>query len=169
VATNTVPARQPGYPAMDTLAPSLPLGTNQVVVAVTDAAGNHVTCSSQIIVADTPPPVIVSATADPAMLWPPNHKLVNVTVHATVTDTCSATTWKIIAVSSNEAVNGKGSGHTSPDWTITGDHTLKLRAEREGGGHGRLYTISLQAQDAAGNRSQPKTVTVTVPKSQGQQ
>ena len=36
--------------------------------------------------ADTTPPVIHSLTADPALLWPPNHKLVPVTLTATDTD-----------------------------------------------------------------------------------
>lgn len=167
VATNTVPPRPPGYPAMDSLTETLPLGTNTVMVSVTDSAGNNVPCSSQIVVVDTTPPVIVAADANPSVLWPPNHRLVSVAVHATVMDTCSDTTWKIISVSSNEAADAKGSGHTSPDWKITGDHTVKLRAERAGGGDGRIYTITLQAEDAAGNLSDTKTVTVSVPHSQG--
>ncbi len=167
VVTNTLPSRGAGLPAMDSLTETLPLGTNVVTVTVTDSAGNTVFCSSQIIVVDTTPPVIVSASVNPATLWPPNHKMVNVTVSAQVTDTCGPTTWKIMRVTSNEAVNGGGSGNTSPDWVITGDHTLKLRAERAGTGNGRVYTITLQAQDAAGNVSASKTVTVTVPHSRG--
>ncbi len=56
----------------------------------------------------------------------------------------------------------KGSGHTSTDWKITGDHTLTLRAERSGTGNGRVYTITIQATDVSGNTAQ-KTVTVSVP------
>jgi CHRD domain len=166
IATNSLPSREPGLPAMDSLTETLPLGTNVIGVAVTDSAGNTVSCSSQIAVLDTTPPVIVSASANPARLWPPNHKMMDVTVSAHVTDTCGPTTWKIIRVTSNESVNGHGSGNTSPDWQITGNHTLKLRAERAGNGNGRVYTITLQAQDAAGNVSAGKTVTVTVPHSQ---
>ncbi len=167
IETNTLPARGPGLPAMASLNTTLPLGTNTLQVMVTDSAGNNVSCATQIVVVDTTPPVIVSASADPAVLWPPNHKLVDVKVHARVADSCSATTWKITKVTSNEPVKGPGSGHTEPDWTITGDHTLKLRAERSGNGDGRIYTIALQAKDAAGNLSAIKKVTVTVPKSQG--
>jgi len=166
-ATNTVPAREAGLPAMDSFTETLPLGTNLIEVMVTDAGNNTVSCLTKIVVVDTTPPVIVSASADPSTLWPPNHKLVNVTIHARVTDTCSDTTWKIIKVTSNEPENGHGDGNTSPDWIITGDHTLKLRAERSGQGHGRIYTITLQATDAAGNVSEKKRVTVTVPKSRG--
>jgi len=42
-----------------------------------------------------------------------------------------------------------------------------LRAERSGNGMGRVYSITLQAQDATGNLSAPTTVVVTVPKNQG--
>ncbi len=165
VQTNSLPARAPGLPAMASLTESFPLGSNIVMVVAADTASNVVSCATSIVVVDTTPPVIVSASASPATLWPPNHKLVNVIVQAQVFDACSATTWKIVRVTSNEAVNARGSGNTEPDWIITGDHTLQLRAERSGTGNGRIYTISLQARDAAGNVSRTSTVTVTVPKS----
>jgi dTDP-D-glucose 4,6-dehydratase len=93
--------------------------------------------------------------------------LINVTVSAHTADSCSSTTWKITDVTSNEAVDALGDGHTAPDWIITGDHTIKLRAERSGTSNGRTYTISLQATDSSGNVSGTKQVTVRVPKSQG--
>src|SRR5262249_8993778 len=92
---------------------------------------------------------------------------VEVRISACVTDTCSATTWKIINVKSNEPINGMGDGDTGPDWIITGDHTVKLRAERSGKGKGRTYTITIQAMDSSGNLSQTRDVTVSVPHDQG--
>jgi len=88
--------------------------------------------------------------------------MVAVRVQAQVTDTCGPATWKIIAVGSNEAADAKGSGHTSVDWKITGDHSLQLRAERSGNGNGRVYTVTIQTIDLSGNTSRA-TVTVTVP------
>lgn len=167
VQTNTLPARGAGRPAMASLTANFPLGTNMVGVAVTDIAGNTVSCSTVITVVDTTPPVIVSASADPNELWPPNHRMVNVAVHARVTDNCSATTWKIVSVRSNQPTNRRGDGKTEPDWVITGDHTLQLRAERAGGQGERVYSITLKATDAARNVSAPKVVTVTVPQNQG--
>jgi len=120
-----------------------------------------------VTVVDTTAPVIVSASASPNVLWPPNHKFVNIAVTARVTDTCSSTTWKILKVTSNEAVNAHGSGHTAPDWQITGAHTVKLLAERAGPGNGRVYSLTIQAVDASGNLSSPTVVTVTVPHDQG--
>jgi hypothetical protein len=83
-----------------------------------------------------------------------------------VADVCDAApTWKIVGVASNEPVNGLGDGDTAPDWLITGDHSLKVRAERSGKGSGRVYTITIQATDASGNAA-TATVAVTVPHDQ---
>ena len=163
--TNTIAAGSP--PGNVTFTGNLPVGTNVLGVAVTDTATNTASCSTTITVVDTNAPVITAASATPNVLWPPNHKMVEVKVRATVTDACSATVWKVIDVHSSEPDNGLGDGDTDRDWEITGDHAVKLRAERAGGGSGRVYTLTLQAQDAAGNLSATRTVTVKVPKSQG--
>jgi len=144
-----------------------PLGTNKVEVAVADGTGNVVSCGTTVKVVDRIPPLIKSATADPSVLWPPNHKMVNLRLKVELKDFCDDATWKIVSVTSNQPVNGSGDGDTSPDWEIVDNHHLKLRAERSGNGGARIYTINLQAEDSAGNKSAPKLVTVTVPKSQG--
>jgi hypothetical protein len=167
VQTNQVPASHPPAATNLVFTAELPTGTNVIEIVVTDSADLTASCSTTVTVVDTVPPVITKVTASPNTLWPPNHKMVAITVTAKVTDNCSPTTWKIISVKSNESVNGLGDGNTSPDWQITGNHTVSLRAERSGMGHGRVYTITIQASDAAGNLSDPMTVTVTVPKSQG--
>src|SRR5262249_26800309 len=130
-------------------------------VTATDTATNSTTCSTTVTVVDTTPPVIQSLTVSPSTLWPPNHKLASINVQARVTDTCGPATWKITSVTSNESAGSKGSGKTAPDWQITGDHALKLRAERSGTGSGRIYTITITAKDASGNTA-TKTVTVSV-------
>lgn len=167
VQTNVVPASNPPAGTNVTLSGQLPLGTNLLGVVVSDSASNTASCSTVVTVVDTVPPVIRTLAALPNALWPPNHKMVDVQLRASVTDACSSATWKITRVSSNERRNGLGDGNTSPDWQITGDHTLKLRAERSGLGAGRVYTITVVATDAARNASAPKTVTVSVAHSQG--
>jgi hypothetical protein len=127
-----------------------------------DTANNRASCSTVITVVDTTPPQLVAASAQPAFLWPPNHRFVDVQVHARANDNCSATTWKIVKVRSNEAMNSIGNGPHSRDWIITGDHTVKLRAVKSGRKSDRIYLITLQATDAFGNRSRPSIVTVTV-------
>ena len=144
----------------------LPLGTNLLAVTVSDTASNSASCSTMITVVDTTPPVIQSLTASPDMLWPPNHKFVPVRLQVVSTDECGPATWRIISVSSNEAEEARGSGHTSPDWQIISNDTVLLRAERSGKGNGRLYTITVQATDLSGNTSQA-TVTVSVPQDRG--
>lgn len=142
------------------------VGTNEVRVDVTEDGVNFVTCSSIVIVRDTIPPVIQSIVATPNLLWPPNHKmrLVNVVVRAT--DACGPVRWRILDIRSNEEVDGLGDGHTSPDWLIARPHTAMLRAERSGSGSGRIYTISVEAGDLAGNTTHGR-VQVRVPHDRG--
>jgi len=168
VQTNTIPPSNQPTDASVSFSADLPPGTNVIVVSVTDDATNSASCSTTIIVVDTTPPVILSAAANPNVLWPPNHQMVRVYVNALVADACGSATWKIVSVHSNEPVNGPGDGNTSPDWVITGDHSVSLRAERSGAGAGRVYSIKIQASDAAGNLSELRVVTVRVPKSQAQ-
>jgi len=112
---------------------------------------------------DTTPPSIQSVTASPNTLWPPNHKMVAVTVIAIASDQYDpAPVCKISSVASNEPVNGTGDGDTAPDWEITGALTANLRAERAGNGSGRVYTLTVECADQAGNSATKKT-TVTVP------
>src|SRR5207302_2918680 len=53
------------------------LGTTTITVIVADAAGNSSSCSTSLTVADTTPPTVTTAVGT-ALLWPPNHDLVNV-------------------------------------------------------------------------------------------
>jgi len=144
-----------------------PLGTNKVAVTVADGTGNVVSCGTTVKVVDRIPPVIRSAEASPSVLWPPNHKMVDVRIRADIKDFCDDAKLKIVSVTSNEPVNGSGDGDTSPDWEIVNNHHVKLRAERSGNGYGRTYTIKLVAEDSAGNKSPQKVIYVKVPKSMG--
>ncbi|MDQ3168936.1 MAG: VCBS repeat-containing protein, partial [Acidobacteriota bacterium] len=120
------------------------------------------TSRSVTIKRDTTGPAITSATANPGMLWPPNNKMVAVTVSVNASDAGAGLASCIIdSVDSNEG----GSAH-EPDVELTGPLTLNLRAERTGGGNGRIYTARISCADRAGNRS-TTTATVAVPHDQG--
>jgi hypothetical protein len=132
-----------------------------------DGCGNAASCLQTIQVVDTTPPVIHNVAVVPNVLWPPNHKMVPVTVTATAADNCDAApVCAISMVSSNEPVNGLGDGDTAPDWTVTGTLSANLRAERSGKGAGRIYTVTVTCTDACGNSS-TGSAAVTVPKSRG--
>lgn len=103
---------------------------------------------------------IAGAAANPSTLWPPNHKLVNVAIAYTATDTCGAAAPVTcsLSVASNEG--------SSADWSVVDAHDVKLRATRSGGGSGRIYTVTITCTDTAGAASNA-AVTVTVPHDQG--
>jgi len=72
----------------------------------------------------------------------------------------------VVSVISNEPVNEKGDGNTSPDWVIGEDGSLKLRAERSGRGSGRVYTVRVRCEDESGG-GEDELVRVFVPHDQG--
>lgn len=145
---------------------SCALGTFNMTLTVNDGKGGTSSDGVYISVVDTTPPVIASVAATPNVLWPPNHKMVPVTVSVSASDVCDASvSCSITSVSSNEPINGLGDGDTAPDWVITGALTVDLRAERSGTGTGRVYTITVTCSDGSGNSS-TKTVMVTVPHDQ---
>jgi len=114
----------------------------------------------------TTPPTITDVSVNPTVLWPPNHKMVNVMVNYNATAECGGTTTSSLSVASNEPVNGIGDGNTSPDWVVLGPYDLELRAERAGTGTGRIYTITIFSKDTFGNTAS-QTVTVRVPHDKG--
>jgi len=111
-----------------------------------------------------PAPVINNASASPEVLWPPNHKMVEVTVNYTVTNPCPATC--VLTVSSNEPINGIGDGNTSPDWEVVDAHHVFLRAERSGNGPGRIYTLTITCTNDTNKLSTTARLTVVVPHDQ---
>jgi hypothetical protein len=142
------------------------LGEHEIELSVSDGVNEPVICATTVTVVDTIAPEITGIRPSTASLWPPNHKMVPVRIRVDVTDICGEVTTRIVGVESNEPVNGTGDGDTAPDWEITGDLTVDLRAERAGTGDGRVYTIEVEAVDGSGN-STTGTTSVRVPKSQG--
>ncbi len=139
-------------------------GANQTVTgSCEDVAGNTAQFTTEINI-DKTAPLISGLPAPDCTLWPPNHKLVWV---ATVvpSDGLSGLAVESLTVVSNEQEDGRGDGHTAPDFVIN-DASVQLRAERSGAGDGRVYTITASATDLAGN-STMATATCDVPHDQG--
>jgi len=116
---------------------------------------------------DRTPPTITNVSANPSVIWPPNHTMIDVTVSYDVADdfTPSSAIMSSLDVSSNEPVNITGDGNTEPDIEIVDAHHVRLRAGRSGSDNDRVYTITITCMDQAQNTS-TRTVTVVVPKSQ---
>jgi len=85
--------------------------------------------------------------------------MVPVTVGVTVADDSDpAPACQIIGVTSNE-VSGDS------DWTLTGALSLTVRADRNGRGTGRIYSIAVTCTNAS-QLSASASVTVVVPHDQ---
>lgn len=115
---------------------------------------------------DFTPPAIGPLRVDKPVLWPPNHKMVGVTVGYEVTDNYTPADELLItlSVTSNEPEDGTGDGDVAPDWEVVDGHRVRLRAERAGTDSGRVYTVIVTASDRVGNATS-RAVTVSVPKS----
>lgn len=105
------------------------------------------------------PPAISVLTATPNSLWPPNKKMIDVTIGVTVKDDSDpAPVCQITGVTSNEPSDPS-------DWTVTGPLELSLRSDRNGSGTGRIYSIDVTCTDAS-QLSASGVVTVSVPHDQ---
>jgi hypothetical protein len=142
-----------------------PVGTTTLTYAATDASGNQSAATQAVTVVDSTPPSITGVSVDKPVLWPPNHKMVDVTVLYTSTDNCTAPSCSL-SVSVKEIRDrdrdDDNDDHKDPDWQIIDAHHVRLRAERSGDARERIYTITITCQDGVGNTS-TKTVKVRVP------
>lgn len=145
--------------------------TTTVTFTATDKTGNSVQCTADVTVVDNTAPEF-EISVDPSALWPPNHKMVDITVTVDeLSDVCDPDpVVTLVSITSDEAPNDNGDGNTEPDimgaMTGTDDREFQLRAERDGRQDGRVYTIVYEASDICGNTTE-RSVTVTVGHDQG--
>ncbi len=151
-----------GSPPQDTVISNQGAGQS-VIGTCYDVAGNSASAVVKVNIDWTPPTVACSAT--PNLLWPPNHKLVNIKTTVKVTDSLSgAARFQLLSVTSNEPDSGLGD---IVGWTLNAPSTSgQLRAERLGTGTGRIYTFVYQGFDKAGNSASCST-SVFVPHDRG--
>ena len=149
-------------------------GTYTITYNASDPSGNPATPRTRTVnVVDTTAPTITLNGQTPSM-WPPNHKYqtFSVTNFVTgVTDSCNTSlgigSVVISKVTSDELENTGGDGNTLNDIVIAANcKSVQLRSERDGGGDGRVYTITFRVRDASGNVG-TATARVTVQHSQG--
>jgi hypothetical protein len=115
---------------------------------------------------DNKPPDCTAARADVRRIWPPNHEWTDVTAIGVSDPERQPVSIVVTAVRQDEPVNGRGDGDTSPDGVLL-DGKASVRAERQGGGDGRVYHVSFTATDAAGGTC-TGTVKACVPNSASQ-
>jgi uncharacterized repeat protein (TIGR01451 family) len=113
-------------------------------------------------------PVCTGLTGGP-QLWPPNHKLVRVTISGATDPDNDVLTTTVNHVTQDEPLNALGDGNTSPDaMPAAASNQVWLRAERSGLGDGRVYRIAVTVTDGKGG-SCTGTPSVGVPHDQGGQ
>ena len=112
---------------------------------------------------------LCTATSNVSTLWPPNHKMVAITLSGESDPDGDPTTLTVTGVTQDEPTNGLGDGDTPKDAKYPGSATnpgpLQVRSERSGLGDGRIYVISYNLIDGKGG-SCDGSVTVGVPHDQ---
>jgi hypothetical protein len=96
------------------------------------------------------PPDCTQASANPSTLWPPNHKLVPITITGVTDADDDPLTLIATSIQQDEPVDGVGDGNTSPDGFGIGTAQASVRSERSGQGNGRVYVIGFSAEDPQG-------------------
>jgi len=145
----------------------LVLGAHTVRLTIRDHGG--ATSSDELIVtvSDQTPPNLHLDLA-PQVLWPPNHRMVDVAAAITASDACGSVAIVLESVSSSEpddslvAQDGETSADIQGALPGTDDRAFQLRAERDGDGPGRTYTATFLAADPSGNAT-VATASVVVP------
>jgi hypothetical protein len=144
---------------------------NPGVDEICDGLDNN--CNGDIDEDLVPPEISVSVT--PTVLWPPNHKMVEVVPTVTVVDNCDPNpVVELTSITMNEGESENtfdldfdvdpSVGYVGDDIKIESEKIF-LRAERAGNSDGRVYTITYRVTDMWGNSSTAST-TVIVPHNQ---
>lgn len=127
-------------------------GANQTVIGeALDIADNKSTASVTLNIDKTPPKLSITATPD--TIWPPDNKMVDVTIKGEATDNLSGIDTLTFKVTDEY-------GKVQPSISGFGS-IIKLEASRDGNDKdGRTYTISATAKDKAGNESTTSAIVI---------
>jgi hypothetical protein len=142
-------------------------GRHDITCTAADGLGNNGAATGSAntgsVSIDATPPV-VTCTATPNTLWPPNNKLVDIATSVGISDTGSGPGgFSLSSATSNEP----GADTDIQSFTLgTPDLNGQLRAQRNGSDTGRVYTLTYTGADVAGNTATCHA-TVTVPHDQG--
>jgi hypothetical protein len=84
------------------------------------------------------------------IILPPDRKFNDVNILGVTDPDGDAITITINSIFQDEPVVGQRSGNSQPDGTGVDTSTAVVRAERTGGGNGRVYSIGFDAEDGFG-------------------
>jgi hypothetical protein len=115
------------------------------------------------------PPDCRAAAADPPYLWPPDHRFVRVGIGGVTDPDGDPVPIRVTRVAQDEPLSSGGRGgdrNACADAIIDPDGGLRLRAERDERGNGRVYTIWFTASDGQGGTCDGSTQ-VCVPRDHG--
>lgn len=134
------------------------VGTYLVTYDVADASGNRTQLLRTVHVVDTIAPE-VSLSVDRSLLWPPNHKLVDILVNGDAQDSGSGLLSVVLSVTDEY-------GQYNLTLPAFGS-TVALEAWRDGQDKdGRVYTLTAVATDRAGNTT-TRSTDILVPHDMG--
>jgi hypothetical protein len=166
-----------GISTTASLDPVAPGGTGGITVTGEQTVTNYqyngivvTTVNGVPVGGDTTPPV-VTVFANPSTLWPPNGKMVFVTISGMITDNESGGTGVNPSTAAYTVTDeyGQVEPHGSVSLQPNGSYSfsIQLQASRAGNDQdGRHYIITVDAQDNGGNTGLA-TIGVTVPHDQG--
>ena len=117
--------------------------------------GSHMVMDAGYV---TSVPDVAGAAPSIAEIWPPNNKMVDITIEGVTDPDGDEVTITITDIVDNE-------GSDPDDVGGVGTATAQVRAQRDGKGTGRIYTVSFVASD--GQAQSEGSVSVTVPHDQG--
>jgi hypothetical protein len=125
-------------------------GVSTVTYYAVDNAGNQEVPNTLTVRIDRTPPALSGMPAADCVLWPPDHRMVQIASIAAADSLSGPAGEPAITVTSNEPDAGLGNDDLVPDVTIEGGN-VQVRAERAGNGPGRIYSITATSTDLAGN------------------
>ena len=132
---------------------SATMGVHTFTLTVTNAAGLSASASIHVTVQDTMPPTL-TVSVSPNYLWPPNHKLVQITATVNANDVCDANpTVQLVSITSSDPLDSDDAEAVGGGAIAFGTdvRSFRLSAERTNLSKPRVYTITYRATDAAGH------------------
>src|SRR5439155_19899333 len=111
--------------------------TTSTRLPTTTTTSSTATTTTTATLPNSAPPDCSAATAEPARLWPPNHKLVDVSIVGVTDPDGDPVIISVTGLTQDEPIGFEDLSNPCPDASGVGSSIARLRAERRGSGDGR--------------------------------